>query len=155
MAANYAEFGDTKLRPTTRSINTCLDAWALSGRSDAAEKISGWIQKMKHSATNSSVYAVPPDKWSYNSYLMALARSGKDDMATKAEEVLLEMEQLHASGVRDVKPDVLTFTNVIHCIALSGKSDAEKRAMAILNRMEDLHEQGFGDIMPNLFTYNW
>lgn len=156
MTESFIETGDRKMRPTTRSINTCLDAWAKSGLEEADERILEWMDKMQQTShTSNSRIVLQPDKWTYNSYLQALARSGKTNIGTKAEDILIEMENFHRKGGYDVKPDVLTFTNVIHCIALSGQDDAVDRAVSLLNKMEDLHEQGCSDVTPNIFTYNW
>lgn len=144
------------MRPTTRTINTCIDAWAKSGEIGADDRILEWMERMKESDhLFGRNFVFRPDKWTYNSYLQALARSGKPNIGTRAEQVIAEMEELHRNGVHGVKPDVVTFTNVVHCIARSGQDDAVDRALATLIRLEDLHEQGHGDLRPNLFTYNW
>ena len=159
MTQAYVVSGDRKLRTTTRTINTCLDAWAKSGHENADERILEWLNKLRDAddfLSTGSNTLLRPDKWTYNAYLQALARSGKEHIGTTAEAILLEMETLHQKGhTYDVKPDVLTYTNVIHCIALSGQENAVDRALTLLNRLEDLHEKGSGDVRPNLFTYNW
>lgn len=144
------------MKPTTRSINTCLDAWSKSGRRDADDHISKWLDRIRFSTEplGPGIILIP-DKWTFNAYLQALPRSMKPDIGTKAINILLEMESRHRTGCPNVKPDVLTFTSVLHCIALSGQENSVELAMSILGKMEDLHEKGFGDLRPNLFTYNW
>ena len=92
-----------------------------------------------------------PNKWTYNSYLQALAKQRNPASADEAERILTMMEdkskQLRSNTL---KPDVLTYTNVLHCIALSESGDAFPRAYAILSKMEN----GDGDVRPNVYTYN-
>jgi Pentatricopeptide repeat domain len=156
MTNQFVTTGNHKLKPTIRSVNTCLDAWAKSGRRDADERILVWLNQMRSSSEPLGMGIVLiPDKWTYNAYLQALPRSMKCDIGTKAVNILSEMETRHRSGCPNIKPDVLTFTSVLHCIALSQQENSVELAMSILSKMEDLHEQGYGDLRPNLFTYNW
>jgi hypothetical protein len=99
---------------------------------------------------------VAPNKWTYNAYLEALAKSGRRTMGNEAELFLVRMEgEYQRSGAVRLKPDVHTFTNVINCIARSGADNAIDRAFAVLSKMEVLHASGYGDVRPNAHTYNW
>lgn len=92
-----------------------------------------------------------PNKWTYNSYLQALAKQRKPSSADEAERILSMMdEKSQKFRSNTLKPDVLTYTNVLHCIALSESDDAFQRAYAILVKMES----GDGDVRPNVYTYN-
>ena len=60
-----------------------------------------------------------PDTTTFNSVIHALANVGKSsgasDRATKAEQLLKQMEQLYKSGENDnVKPDVVSYSAVIN-----------------------------------------
>ena len=92
-----------------------------------------------------------PNKWTYNSYLQALAKQRKPWSASEAERILAMMEEKSRNyRSNNLKPDVLTYTNVLHCIALSESDDSFQRAYAILSKMEN----GDGDVRPNVYTYN-
>lgn len=92
-----------------------------------------------------------PNKWTYNSYLQALAKQRNPSSANEAERILTMMEEKSQNfRSNNLKPDVLTYTNVLHCIALSESGDSFQRAYAILSKMEN----GDGDVRPNVYTYN-
>jgi hypothetical protein len=92
-----------------------------------------------------------PNKWTYNSYLQALAKQRNPSSADEAERILAMMEDKSRDfRSNNLKPDVLTYTNVLHCIALSESDDSFQRAYAILSKMEN----GDGDVRPNVYTYN-
>lgn len=92
-----------------------------------------------------------PNKWTYNSYLQALAKQRNPASANEAERILNMMEEKSQHfRSSNLKPDVLTYTNVLHCIALSESDDSFQRAYAILSRMES----GDCDVRPNVYTYN-
>jgi Pentatricopeptide repeat domain len=114
-----------------------------------------WIVHMQKNAEREGKQSIGPNKWTFNSFLQALSKSGESTMGEEAEEILNQMIEYYDNGWIDLKPDVMTFTAVIHCIAVSGAPDALERSLSIVRRMEDFHEQGFGDVRPNAFTYNW
>jgi hypothetical protein len=58
----YKERGDRRTKPNTRSFNTCLDAWAKSGQSEAAPRILEWIELM-NSSPESEQRNVLSNKW--------------------------------------------------------------------------------------------
>jgi hypothetical protein len=100
--------------------------------------------------------SVAPNKWTYNAYLEALAKTGRRTMGNEAELFLVRMDDgYQRTGALRLKPDVHTFTNVINCIARSGSDNAIDRAFAVLSKMEVLHASGYGDVRPNSHTYNW
>ena len=131
----YEATGDGRKKPNSRSINTCLDAWARSGLPNAAQRIRGWIDQM-HAAVENGTGRIVPDKWAYNvrvvgrsvalvaatlcvssplfasptlalqAYLQALSRSGADNITEIAEAVLTEQQHLYEAGHNALKPDV-------------------------------------------------
>eukprot|EP00536_Pseudo-nitzschia_multiseries_P001138 jgi/Psemu1/234305/estExt_Genewise1.C_140097 len=150
MTEIYQRTGDYSMRPHNRSFNACVNAWARSRSSEAPERIKSWISIMQDDFESGRT-DVMPNKWTYNSYLQALAKQRKPSSADEAERILAMMEdkgrQFRSSNI---KPDVLTYTNVLHCIALSESDDAFQRAYSILTKMES----GDGDVRPNVYTYN-
>lgn len=127
-----------------------MNAWARSEASSAPERINYWISRFQDDF-ESGRSSVRPNKWTYNSYLQALAKQRKPSSADEAERILDMMEQKSQDyGSNKLKPDVLTYTNVLHCIALSESPDSFQRAYAILSKMEN----GDGDVRPNAYTYN-
>ena len=62
--------------------------------------------------------AAKPETISYNIVINALAKSGKVDSASEAENLLSKMHMLHEMGDPDVKPNVVTYCAVVRkCVA--------------------------------------
>jgi len=150
MTELFKRTGDYSVRPHNRSFNACVNAWARSKSSEAPERIKSWIGIMQDDFESGRTDGMP-NKWTYNSYLQALAKQRKPSSADEAERILSMMEDMNRQfHSNNIKPDVLTYTNVLHCIALSESDDAFQRAYAILSKMES----GDGDVRPNVYTYN-
>lgn len=150
MIDTYKLTGDSSMRPTNRSFNACVNAWARSKSKEAPKNIIKWINRFQDAFESGRTNAMP-NKWTYNSYLQALAKQRKPSSACEAERILTMMEQKSRYfRSNNLKPDVLTYTNVLHCIALSESDDSFQRAYTILSKMEN----GDGDVRPNVYTYN-
>lgn len=146
----YKRTGDLAMRPTNRSFNACVNAWARSKSKEAPQCIINWISRFQEDFESGQTDRMP-NKWTYNSYLQALAKQRKPSSACEAERILTMMEEKSRNfRLNSLKPDVLTYTNVLHCIALSESDDSFQRAYAILSKMEN----GDGDVRPNVYTYN-
>jgi len=146
----YMHTGDSSMRPTNRSFNACVNAWARSKSNESPQRIINWISRFQDDFESGRTDTMP-NKWTYNSYLQALAKQRKPSSADEAERILIMMEEKSRSfRSSNLKPDVLTYTNVLHCIALSEADDSFQRAYAILSKMEN----GDGDVRPNVYTYN-
>lgn len=146
----YKSTGQASMRPTNRSFNACVNAWARSKSKKAPQRILSWIRRFQDEFESGRTDAMP-NKWTYNSYLQALAKERTPSSADEAERVLAMMEEKSQDfRSHGCKPDVLTYTNVLHCIALSESDDSFQRAYAILSKMEN----GTGDVRPNVYTYN-
>ncbi|CAB9520861.1 Pentatricopeptide repeat-containing protein [Seminavis robusta] len=154
MHEEYVKTRDPRIRPTSRTYNNCVNAWAQSTLPGSAARIMEWIVHMQSNAEREGRRYLGPNKWTFNAFLQSLSKSGEPTIGEDAEEVLNQMMEYYRKGWTELKPDVLTFTTAIHCIAVSGKPDALERSLAIVRRMEDFHEQGFGDVRPNCYTYN-
>ena len=127
-----------------------MNAWARSKSKEAPQRILSWISRFQDDFESGRTDTMP-NKWTYNSYLQALAKQRTPSSADEAERVLTMMEAKNQEfRSNNCKPDVLTYTNVLHCIALSEAEDSFQRAYAILSKMEN----GSGDVRPNVYTYN-
>ena len=163
--------GDPSIRVDTTACNSLLVACFKSNRPDAFEKIEAMVAKMRRIAlasyeeqkkangTNGSSSQggndVPaPNRYTYDTYLKALAKAKRRDSIEKAESVLKEMRELHEKGFDDVNPDVYTFTNVLNCFATRGRHDSMQRAVALLDHLEEVHLKGQASMRPHHLTYN-
>jgi hypothetical protein len=77
-----------------------------------------------------------PNTYVFNTVINCWAKSRDHDAASKAEEMLVAMSRLHASGMPSLKPDAFTYTAVIDAWAKSGYRGAATRADQLLDKME-------------------
>ena len=158
--------GNVKIQPTSYSFATVVSAWAKARSSGAeatanAERAQFILKRMNEfrkqieSQENGSEYAkeLRPDSVVYNSVIDAWARSKNPIAATRAEELLFEMEELQRMG--GISPDTITYNSVINCHATSGHVNAAKAAERVMKKMEDASKaEGGIKITPNTRTYN-
>jgi hypothetical protein len=83
----------------------------------------------------------------------ALARSGIDDAAERAYNILSKVKELYRQGNSFMKPDSILYTSVIDAFAKSDGKHAAERAVELLNDMITLYENGDEGIKPNTKTY--
>ena len=98
---------------------------------------------------------VHPNKFSFNTVILALSRSSAPEAAVRAEELLGLMEKATASGIPDVQPDLYSYSSVISAWSRSGKQGAGKRAEQILERMEQLSQSGKPHLKPNSVSFGF
>jgi len=82
----------------------------------------------------------------------ALAKSGRKESATKAEQILADMEQRYEEEEGDCKPDTVTYNSVTNALAKSGELDRPERAEAILRNMLNRFLRGEDDVRPSHLT---
>ena len=76
--------------------------------------------------------AAEPDTLTYNSLINALAVSSVPDQATKAFDILLEMENMANKGNKDVAPTISTFSAVMKaCAKTSGNHETNRKALRV------------------------
>lgn len=166
----YLRTRGNEIQPSTYSFATVISAWAKSGtKTEGAERSEYILERLiefKEKLESSEIdrkYAeqLSPDTVIYNSVLDAWARSGDPRAGTKAEAILVQMEEQSRKGFKNAAPDSITFNTVINCHANSKHISAAKSAEKILKKMEIAVEEAsaLGDeernrIAPNTRTYN-
>ena len=84
----------------------------------------------------------------------ALAKSGGNDAAFMAEQLLLKMLQNYKQGNLDSKPNTVSFTSVIDAFAKCSSVDGPRKAEAILRLMERTYLEGNKDAEPKTVSYS-
>ena len=81
-----------------------------------------------------------PNTITFNSVLNALSKSRKEGSATRAEQILRHMQDLHTSGDVNVQPDAFSFSSVLNAHANSNERGAGEKAERILKFMFEISE---------------
>jgi hypothetical protein len=98
--------------------------------------------------------AVKPTTHTYNSVLLAWAKSNTRCAHSKSLALLNHMWEQYESGDIDLKPDALAYNTVINAISKSDREDKAQKALRILRTMDKLYRAGQNkDARPNEFTY--
>jgi len=135
LEALYRETNDSTYKPNAISYNTVIAAFAKDkGHADQAIQI---LKKMGSLA----------DIISYNTVLLALARSGLPDAGERAEALLREMKFVNARSY------TTTIDAWSRCHSYSDES--AERAYALVQEMEDKYEKTRDVLVrPNCITYS-
>ena len=121
------EAGREECLPNTVSFTAVIDAWAKSRDKNAYTHAQKLFQQMQ-----SIGKAVKPDVLMYTSLINTLAVSSTPDKATKAFDILLEIEKTAYKGNRDVAPTTITFGAVMKaCARTSGNNQAKRKALRV------------------------
>ena len=121
------EGGREECCPTTISFTAVIDAWAKSRDKNAYAHAQKLFQQMR-----SMGKAAEPNALTYNSLINALAVSSVPDKATKAFDILLEMEDMATKGNEAVAPTSITYGAVMKaCAKTSGKLEARRQALRV------------------------
>jgi hypothetical protein len=174
--------GDRDIKPNVVTYGAVIDSFAKSGEKGAAAKADTLLAKMIQLYQSDPVgnSDLRPNTYVFNTgrfdlgalvqnfthfadvYLCSdlslvincWAKSKEPDAASKAEEMLLAMSKLNASGMPNLKPDAFTYTAVIDAWSKSGYRGAAARADQLLDKMEAKYLAGDMALRPNSFTYN-
>jgi hypothetical protein len=125
--------GDAEMKPTTVTYNAVIDAYAKAaekrnmddpsvfpppfGESNDgspewhAEELLRHMEELHRTGANADAR---PNVRSFNSVLNVWAKSGRDEAADRAQEILALMESMYQSGNDEVRPDVHSFCTVIN-----------------------------------------
>jgi len=139
---------------TTVTFNSCIDCWAKSGQGTfGARKAEQLLERMDilYKAGDESV---KPTAHTYNSVLLAWARSNTKCAHWKSQALLKHMWKQYESGNQDMKPDALAYNTVINAVSKSHREDKAQEALRILRTMDKLYRAGHNkNARPNEFTY--
>ncbi len=164
---------DDIVRPTTRSYNAVIQAYAKSGLHNRAEKAEAFIAKMEsiykeqegrlrnninnnNNNSNNDNNAeedgevhnniIRPNTINYNTVLTTYANSGMFDAAEHTERILKTIMR---------EPNVISYNACIDAWAKSGHADSGQRAFDLLQEMNDLYGSGQNvNVKPNTRSYN-
>jgi alkanesulfonate monooxygenase SsuD/methylene tetrahydromethanopterin reductase-like flavin-dependent oxidoreductase (luciferase family) len=126
--------GDAHVKPTTVTFNAVIDAYAKAAEkrtleddssvgnsyilpSDGAsaesqaEELLRHMEELHRTGENADAR---PNVRSFNSVLNVWAKSGREEGADRAQEILALMENLYQRGNDEVRPDVHSFCTVIN-----------------------------------------
>ena len=124
-------------------------SWWKSKKRDGCARAERVFRRMvdAHKAGN---HAARPNLVSYASLINAIIRSGDDDAAQRAEDMLFEMYRQFEDGDVDVKPNTRVIALVMDCWQKSRKREAGEKAEALLNWMLKIYEETEDkDFQPN------
>jgi pentatricopeptide repeat protein len=150
---------------TIDSFNVILTAWAKSGLEygpERAEKLLVWMEELESRSEN--LGTLRPTVVSFTSLVDAYAQVNDWDGASKAEQILNRMLELHLNQKEaggdddqyDVEPNIATWTIVMSAWARLSKKhykNAASRAYQLLRRMESLHADGRISFPPDAIAY--
>jgi hypothetical protein len=151
--------GNADVKPNVVTYGAVIDAFAKSGVRGAAARAHTLLANMIQLQQSDPVMHADllPNTSVFNT---VIARCAKSKAASKAEEMLVAMNRLHASGVPSLKPDAFTYAAVIDAWAKSGFRGesgfrgAAARADRLLDEMEAKYLAGDMDLKPSTSTYN-
>lgn len=123
-------------RPTFKTYNALIDAYAKSDDEDSVEKCLALIGRMTRLHSSGQNPFVKPERITYNGAIDACARRGD---VKNAARLCDEMERLWREGDESLMPDAFSFSSMINALTRSGRPDAGKRAEAILRKMDDIY----------------
>lgn len=126
------------LLPDTVAFTTAINAWAVSGRPDAAQRAQELWKDMM-SLHEDRVIDAAPNTVMYNTVLDALARTAQRANMERADEILREMM---TSPYQDVYPDTVSFRLVIYGWTELGDPVGVDRAYSLLREMLRIYETG-------------
>eukprot|EP00554_Chaetoceros_debilis_P002799 CAMPEP_0194089756 /NCGR_PEP_ID=MMETSP0149-20130528/36111_1 /TAXON_ID=122233 /ORGANISM="Chaetoceros debilis, Strain MM31A-1" /LENGTH=808 /DNA_ID=CAMNT_0038773811 /DNA_START=384 /DNA_END=2811 /DNA_ORIENTATION=+ len=137
----------THVYPDTNTFNTVMNCWLKSGWRGRQH-----VEKLLHTMVTLNKEGhegACPDRFSVNSAISAVAKSGRKDSVRKAHFMLMNMEELYG-----VTPDTASFNLLLGAYAKSRDLQAGKKATKLLVKMEDLFKKGNRDVVPDSFTYS-
>lgn len=144
--------GPDRVAPNVLSYTCFIGGLARSKERDLARQAEAVLERMDR-------FGVSPDVVAYTSVLncwsKAVSRRERDMAATRAVQILTEMERLYAKEYYHVKPSLITYATAIRAIGNSLDSNAPKLAENVLARMYNLHQTGaIANLKPTTATYN-
>uniref|UniRef100_A0A7S2Y9L3 Pentacotripeptide-repeat region of PRORP domain-containing protein n=1 Tax=Entomoneis paludosa TaxID=265537 RepID=A0A7S2Y9L3_9STRA len=149
MEAQY-QAGDYLVRPDDVSLCAVLNAWANQADSNGAyraQQIFDHMQSLSLEQRGFHISIMMP-----NIVIKAIARSGDVDAVSRAEDILIRLENDFLFDRSTLRPDVTTYSSVINCCAYfrhnAGKAEALEVALRTFRKLCDMD----GD-KPNNITF--
>jgi hypothetical protein len=119
------------LKPTVICYKAAIQAWAISGRSDAGDRASSILDRME-SAQLVDRNAILPNGVCYKHVMMAIGRSDDPQKARKVYTVLERMKLAFKNGNRYALPGDDHYIAIIRaCAAVSGSSEENAEAYQV------------------------
>lgn len=135
---------ETGVYPDTDTFNALMNCFLKSGPKRGRIYVEKLLRGMVH-----GVGYAGPDRFSINTAIAVVAKSGKKDSVRKAHYMLLNMESQFG-----ISPDATSFNLVLDAFAKSRDLQGGKKAKSLLNQMEKLYENGNADVRPDSFSYS-
>ena len=153
----YQETKNDKIQPDTTSFNSVIHAYANSrdikgamDRARHAEDLLRLMNQLYNSGENSNV---KPDVVSYSAVINAYSKAASQNVtcATKAMDLLHQMEELYEGGDEASKPNLRTYTAAINLFARIGSPET---ADDLLSKMKKRYDAGDISLKPDTVCYS-
>jgi len=174
------ESQNERLRPTTTTWNSVIEAHSKTSSPDSVERSMRVLHKMQSYSEerreikqnrkgnaggtvddmiNYDKFDCQPDKISMSLIISALTRSAKRGNKKACKQALQILDRIDSISTRDdnnlMKPDAIMYTSIMDCIAKSNDPMKGKKAMDLLRKMKALHGSGQqDDLKPDTVAYN-
>jgi pentatricopeptide repeat protein len=137
---------DSAVRPDTTSVNTVINAWANSGRPDAAEQAENIFDELLLGEGSD----LSPNPISFNSVMKAWTKSRAPEAAERCQRFF---DVLKRDFAGELRPDFVTFNILIHAWSLSEDDNAPDFAERTFEEMKRRYEEGESRMRPNNMTF--
>ena len=144
----YQATGNELCRPNSVTLSSVVNAWARSGRLDAASRTLALLDKAE------KIDHLRPNAVVYSTLLDCLAKSRGSSSTRAAEGVLERMERLYQNGKGEARPDASAYANLINCYTKSEHPRASRRALELLEDSERQYKKGNKSMKPTLLLYS-
>jgi hypothetical protein len=145
-----SEANVTKVYPDTDTFNAVMGCWHKSGSKKASFHIEYLLNLMNGlSESDPGYHNACPDRYSVNTAIAAIGKSGRKEKLRRAHHILTKMQSLYG-----VKPDSLSYNLVIDAYAKSRDFRAVNETQRLLATMEESYMNGNYLVMPDSCTYS-
>ncbi len=161
MIQTYKETKDPMIRPTTKSYNTLIRAWAKSKNPSAlvagektfkdlttAEKALKNVLIASNQTISDTSGTIRQDSATYAAMLDLYARNNNEESIVKAERLVKSMPRRGVKKTRNV------YSALQDVYLGSGRDDAPKKIFSVLRKMIRSYSQGNAMARPNLTNFN-
>lgn len=139
--------GDKNAKPNIISFSICIKTWATSEEKGKSQQAIALLKQMR--ALSEEGYDTSPDIGIYNSILRALANDNDEKKASKAENILQQIEN------SNLYPDLTTYNNVLRSCCTTRSEDKKVQRNAVRIATETLLKIQKGNVIPDPYTFNF